>query len=49
LAAQLVAVSELVDNSAEIVPVSAVTGEQIDVLIEVLAAALPPGRRITRR
>lgn len=47
LAAQLAAVGELVGSSdgrqAEIVPVSAVTGEQIDVLIEVLAAALPPG------
>lgn len=47
LAAQLAAVSELVgipeDRKAEIVPVSAVTGEQIDVLIDVLAAALPPG------
>ena len=47
LAAQLAAVGELVGISdgrqAEIVPVSAVTGEQIDVLIEVLAAALPPG------
>jgi GTP-binding protein Era len=29
--------------AAEIVPVSAVTGEQIDVLIDVLAAALPAG------
>ncbi len=43
VAAQLVAVSELVGNSAEIVPVSAVTGEQVDVLIDVLAAALPVG------
>ncbi|MEB3983460.1 GTPase Era [Mycobacterium sp. 663a-19] len=46
VAAQLVAVSELVkdlDNPAEIVPVSAVTGAQVDVLIDVLAAALPPG------
>ena len=43
LAAQLVAVSELVGDSAEIVPVSAATGEQVDVLIGVLAAALPPG------
>lgn len=41
--AQLVAVNELVSNSAEIVPVSAVTGEQVDVLIDVLAAALPLG------
>jgi GTP-binding protein Era len=43
VAAQLVAASELVCDSAEIVPVSAVTGEQIDVLIDVLAAALPAG------
>jgi GTP-binding protein Era len=43
VAAQLVAVSELVGDSAEIVPVSAVTGEQIEVLIDVLVAALPPG------
>src|SRR5690625_4752724 len=45
-AAQLVAVDELASGSAgdvEIVPVSAVTGEQVDVLIDVLAAALPPG------
>src|SRR5271169_6532222 len=39
VAAQLVAVSELVTDSAEIVPVSAVTGAQVDVL----AAALPAG------
>jgi GTP-binding protein Era len=43
LAAQLVAVSELVGDSAEIVPVSAVSGEQVGVLTDVLAAALPPG------
>lgn len=43
LAAQLFAVSELVGDSAEVVPVSATTGEQVDVLIGVLAAALPPG------
>ena len=43
VAAQLVAVSELAGDSAEIVPVSAITGEQVDVLIEVLAAALPAG------
>ena len=46
VAAQLVAVSELVTdsaNSVEIVPVSAVTGAQVDVLIDVLAAALPVG------
>jgi GTP-binding protein Era len=47
LAVQLTAVGELVGltdgREAEIVPVSAVSGEQIDVLIDVLAAALPPG------
>jgi GTPase len=46
VAAQLVAVSELLKdlaNSAEIVPVSAVTGAQVDVLIDVLAASLPVG------
>jgi GTPase len=46
VAAQLVAASELVeglDKPAEVVPVSAVTGEQIDVLIDVLAASLPVG------
>ena len=43
VAAQLVAGAELAGNAAEIVPVSAATGEQIDVLIDVLAAALPAG------
>jgi GTP-binding protein Era len=43
VAAQLVAVHELVGAAAEIVPVSAVTGEQVDVLIDVLVAALPAG------
>jgi GTP-binding protein Era len=43
VAAQLVAVSELAGSSAEIVPVSAVTGEQVDVLIDVVVAALPAG------
>ncbi|KKW64675.1 GTPase Era [Mycolicibacterium elephantis] len=43
VAAQLVAVSELVGADAEIVPVSATTGENVDVLIDVLAAQLPPG------
>ncbi|MEB3034438.1 GTPase Era [[Mycobacterium] nativiensis] len=42
VAAQLVAVDELAPE-AEIVPVSAVSGEQVDVLIGVLAAALPVG------
>jgi GTP-binding protein Era len=43
LAAQLVAVSELVGSDADVVPVSATTGEQLDVLTGVLVAALPPG------
>lgn len=44
VAHQLAAVAELVgDAAADIVPVSAVTGEQMDVLIDVLAAKLPPG------
>jgi GTP-binding protein Era len=43
VAAQLLAVSELVGPDTEIVPVSATTGEQLDVLIDVLAARLPPG------
>jgi GTP-binding protein Era len=43
VAAQLAAVGELVGSGTEIVPVSAVTGDQIDVLIDVLVAALPPG------
>ncbi|EUA87706.1 elongation factor Tu GTP binding domain protein [Mycobacterium ulcerans str. Harvey] len=47
VAAQLVAVSELVTNSAEIVPVSAVTGAQVEVLIDVLARTLPQGRPTT--
>ncbi|MCW2687537.1 MAG: GTPase Era [Mycobacterium sp.] len=44
VAAQLIAVSELVgEDAAEIVPVSATTGEQVDVLTDVLATQLPPG------
>ena len=43
VAAQLIAVSELVGADAEIVPVSATTGENLDVLTDVLAAQLPPG------
>ena len=43
VAAQLVAVSELVGPDAEIVPVSATTGEQLDVLTDLLAGKLPPG------
>ena len=43
IAAQLMAVSELVGPDAEIVPVSATSGEQLDVLTTVLAGQLPPG------
>ncbi|MCV7423962.1 GTPase Era [Mycobacterium yunnanensis] len=43
VAAQLLAVGELTGGAAEIVPVSAVSGEQVDVLTGVLAAQLPPG------
>jgi GTP-binding protein Era len=44
VAAQLMAVLELVgDTAAEIVPVSATRGDQVDVLTDVLAGLLPPG------
>jgi GTPase len=43
VAAQLVAVSELAGPDAEVVPVSATTGANLDVLADVLAAQLPPG------
>ncbi len=43
VAGQLLAVSELVGPNAEIVPVSATAGEQLDVLTDVLVAQLPPG------
>jgi GTP-binding protein Era len=43
VAAQLLAVSELVGPDTEIVPASATRGENLDVLTGVLAAQLPPG------
>ncbi len=43
VAAQLLAASELTGGECEIVPVSATTGDQVDVLIDVLVAQLPPG------
>jgi GTP-binding protein Era len=43
VAAQLMAASELTGGAAEIVPVSATTGEQVELLTDVLAAQLPPG------
>lgn len=43
VAAQLIAVSEMVGPDAEIVPVSATAADNLDVLTDVLAAQLPPG------
>lgn len=43
VAAQLVAASELAPDAAAIVPVSAATGEQVEVLIGVLTDQLAPG------
>jgi GTP-binding protein Era len=43
VAAQLLAVSELVGPDTEIVPASATRGDNLDVLTDVLAAQLPPG------
>ncbi|MED5813058.1 GTPase Era [Mycolicibacterium sp. 050232] len=43
VAEQLLAVSELVGPDADIVPVSATAGEQLDVLTDVLVSKLPPG------
>lgn len=44
VAAQLMAVhQEFGEHATEIVPVSATTGEQVDVLVDVLAHQLPPG------
>ncbi len=43
VAAQLMAASELTGGTAEIVPVSATKGEQLDVLVDVLVSKLPPG------
>lgn len=43
VAEQLLAVSELVGPDTEIVPVSATKGENVDVLVDVLAGQLPPG------
>ena len=40
---QLVAVSELLGPGSEVVPVSAVSGEQVDVVADVIASLLPEG------
>ena len=49
VAAQLIAVSELVGPDAEIVPVSATTGENLDVLTDVLAAQAAAGPGVLPR
>ncbi len=43
VAQQLVAVSQLLGPEAEVVPVSAVKGEQVEVLIDVVASKMPEG------
>ncbi|WP_040789615.1 GTPase Era [Nocardia paucivorans] len=43
VAEQLLAVSRLLGPEAEIVPVSAVKGEQVEVLVDVIAAQMPEG------
>jgi GTP-binding protein Era len=43
VAAQLMAADRLGEGRAEIVPVSATTGDRVDALTEVLASKLPPG------
>ena len=43
VAEQLMAVSELLGPDTELVPVSATSGAQLDVLVDVLVAQLPPG------
>lgn len=43
IARQLMAVSELLGPAADVVPVSATAGEQIEVLVDVIASHMPPG------
>ncbi|RDI54182.1 GTPase Era [Nocardia mexicana] len=43
VAQQLVAVSELLGPEADVVPVSAVKGEQVEVLVDVIASKMPEG------
>ncbi len=43
VARQLVAVSELLGPDADVVPVSAAKGEQVEVLVDVIAAKMPEG------
>ncbi|MFJ1460829.1 GTPase Era [Nocardia sp. N2S4-5] len=43
VAQQLVAVSQLLGPDADVVPVSAVKGEQVEVLVDVIASKMPEG------
>ncbi|MGO4613084.1 GTPase Era [Nocardia sp. 2YAB30] len=43
VAEQLVAVSQLLGPDADVVPVSAVKGEQVEVLVDVIASKMPEG------
>lgn len=43
LAGQLMAVSKLLGPEAEVIPVSAVSGEQVELLVKVLAGLMEPG------
>ncbi|MBF6212114.1 GTPase Era [Nocardia puris] len=43
VAAQLLAVSELLGPETDVVPVSAVKGEQVEVLVDVIASKMPAG------
>ncbi|MCX4097550.1 GTPase Era [Nocardia sp. alder85J] len=43
VAEQLLALSQLLGPAAEVVPVSAVRGEQVEVLVDVIASKLPEG------
>ncbi|WP_280426581.1 GTPase Era [Nocardia carnea] len=43
IAKQLLAVSELLGPESEVIPVSAVKGEQVELLIDLIASQMPPG------
>ncbi|MEV3961068.1 GTPase Era [Nocardia sp. NPDC050193] len=43
IARQLLAVSELLGPETDVVPVSAAKGEQVEVLVDVIASRMPPG------
>ncbi|WP_063129369.1 GTPase Era [Nocardia fusca] len=43
IARQLMAISELLGPETDVVPVSATKGEQVEVLVDVIASRMPPG------